>query len=93
MSYNRTWKLLNWNLRGINSEKEWLALTGKIEESGCEIICLQETKREHFNIEYIRKFCHKKFNKFEYLPLVGASGGIIIIWNGSRFNGHVAFQK
>jgi exonuclease III len=29
-------------LRGINSKKKWLAR--KIEESGCEIICLQETK-------------------------------------------------
>jgi exonuclease III len=93
MSHNRTWKILNWNLRGINSEKKWLSLAGKIEESACDIICLQETKREHFDIDYIRKFCHKKFNKFEYLPSIGASGGIIIIWNGALFNGHIEFQN
>jgi exonuclease III len=93
MSHNRTWKFLNWNLRGINSKKKWLAVAGQIEESACDIICLQETKREQFDIDYIRKFYHKKFNKFEYLPLIGASGGIIIMWNVSLFNGHIDFQN
>ena len=44
MDSTRQWKIMNWNLRGINSEKKWLALASKIEESGCDIICLQETK-------------------------------------------------
>jgi exonuclease III len=35
---------LNWNLRGINSEKKCLALASKIDESNCDIIFLQETK-------------------------------------------------
>jgi exonuclease III len=84
---------MNWNLRGINSEKKWLALSNKIEESGCDIICLQETKRELFDLAYIKKFCPKRFNKFEYVPSVGASGGLIIIWNGSLFNGELAFHN
>jgi exonuclease III len=84
---------MNWNLRGINSEKKWLALYNKIEESGCDIICLQETKRENFDMEYLRKFCHKKFEKFEFVSLVGASGGLIIIWNGSIFSGELAFAN
>jgi exonuclease III len=79
MESNRLWKILNWNLRGINSEKKWLALASKISESNCDIVCLQETKRELFDIQYLRNFCPKKFNKFEYMPSVGASGGLIII--------------
>jgi exonuclease III len=55
-------------LRGFNSEKKWVALAIKIVESNCDIICLQETKRETFDLDYTRKFCPKKFNKFEYLP-------------------------
>jgi hypothetical protein len=35
----------------------------------------------------------KKFNKFEFLPSIGASGGLIIIWNSSLFTGALAFQK
>jgi exonuclease III len=84
---------MNWNLRGINSEKKWLALYNKIEESGCDIICLQETKRELFDLTYIKKFCPKRFNKFEFVPSVGASGGLIIIWNGDLFNGEFAFHN
>jgi hypothetical protein len=44
-------------------------------------------------LAYIKKFCPKKFNKFEYVPYVGASGGLIIIWNGSLFNGELAFHN
>jgi exonuclease III len=93
MDLNRSWKILNWNLRGINSEKKWLALSSKIVESGCDIICLQETKRESFDLDYIKKFCPRKFNKFEFLPSVGASGGLIIIWNGNLFKGDLTFQN
>jgi hypothetical protein len=60
MDRNRIWKILNRNLRGINSENKWVALASKIEESNCDIICSQETKRYAFDLEYIRNFCPKK---------------------------------
>lgn len=91
MNNKRIWKILNWNIRGINSEKKWIALRNKIEESGCDIICLQETKREDFDSSYIKKFCPSKFTNFEFLPSRGASGGLITIWNGSLFSGHLSF--
>jgi exonuclease III len=62
-----------------------VGLANKIEESGCDIICIQETKRQTFDLAFIKKFCPRKFNKFEYLPSVGASGGIITIWNSNVF--------
>jgi exonuclease III len=93
MDRNRSWKILNWNLRGINSKKKWLALANKISESNCDIVCIQETKRESFDDQHLRNFCPKKLNKFEFIPSVGASGGIIIIWNGSLFNREVDFQN
>jgi exonuclease III len=46
-----------------------------IDESRHEIICLQETKREHFDLQFIQKFRPKKFTKFLFVPSVGASGG------------------
>lgn len=42
------------------------------------IFCLQETKRESFDIHYIRKFAPKRFDKFDYCPSLGASGGILV---------------
>jgi hypothetical protein len=52
---------------------------------------LQETKRENFDSKYLRNFCPKKFNKFVFVPSVGASGGLIIIWNESLFKGALEF--
>lgn len=46
---NRSCNILFWNIGGINSEQKWLALFDEISESSCSIICLQETKREHFD--------------------------------------------
>ena len=91
MNNKRIWNILNWNIRGINAETKWLALRQKIEESAAGIICFQETKREGFDLSYVHNFCPHRFTKFEYLPSVGASGGIIIIWVGSLLHGEVLF--
>ena len=93
MARHRQWKILNWNIRGINAVEKHLALFSKIEESGCTVNCLQETKREIFDLAYIRKIFPKRFSKFAYLPSIGASGGLIIIWNDSLLSGDVAFQN
>jgi hypothetical protein len=51
------------------------------------VICLQETKCEFFDQRFIRKFCPKRFDSFAYSPSVGASGGILVLWNSSVFSG------
>jgi hypothetical protein len=30
-----------------------------------------------------------RFNKFEFLPSDGASGGLLTIWNGNQFSGEL----
>jgi exonuclease III len=86
----RNWNILNWNIRGINSEDKCNAVKEKIEESLCAVYCIQETKRDHFEHSFIRKLAPKRFNKFAFSPSDGASGGILMGWNGSIFNGEVA---
>ena len=90
---SKDWKVLCWNVRGINSPTRWNSIRDKIQESGCDIVCLQETKREDFNILYIRKFCPPAFDSFVFLPSVGASGGSLIVWKGRRFDGELVFQN
>ena len=90
---NRSWNILNWNIRGINSKDKWLALRQKIDESDCNILCLQETKRESFDTAYIKNFCPNRINKFAFLPSVGASGGLLVAWNGSQFSGEIIAQN
>jgi len=80
---------LNWNIRGLNSDDKCNAIKAKIEESACSDYCIQETKRDNFDHSFIKKLAPKRFNKFEYSPSEGASGGILMGWNSSIFTGEV----
>ena len=85
----KTWNILNWNIRGINSDDKCNALRLKLDESNCAIYCIQETKRENFDHSFIRKFAPKRFDQFAYSPSQGNSGGILIGWNSSIFTGQI----
>lgn len=52
-------------------------------------MCLQETKRADFDASYISKFCPRHLNKFAFLPSVGASRGLLAIWNGNMFTNDI----
>lgn len=75
---SRAWNVLCWNVRGINDSDKWDAIRNKIEERNASIFCLQATKREVFDIQYIRKFAPRRFDKFDFSPSSGASGGILV---------------
>ena len=83
----RNWNVLCWNIRGLNAEEKHDAVRDKIEESGCSIVCLQETKIQSFDLPLVRKFAPRCFDKFDFVPSIGASGGILIIWNSAVFLG------
>lgn len=82
----RSWKVLTWNVRGINSSWKWDSVRNKIVEAQCDIICLQETKKENFDAPFLRKICPAVFDCFDFLPSVGASGGILVAWKGNTFD-------
>jgi len=86
---NRDWNVLCWNIRGINGSEKWEAMRNKVEESSCSILCIQETKRQTFDLPYIKNFVPRRFDCYECVPSMGASGGILIIWNSSIFKGEV----
>lgn len=89
MNHNWTWSILSWNIRGINSQQKWDPVRNKILESGVAFVCLQETKRSSFDSSYISKFSPRHLNKFAFSPSTGASRGILVLWNGSLFNGEI----
>jgi hypothetical protein len=76
-------------VQGINSSEKWPTIRNKIEESNCEISCFQETKKESFDSSFIKNFAPERFDKFIFSPSHGASGGILVCWNGSLFEGSV----
>lgn len=72
---------------------KWLALRNKIAEANADIICLQETKKEFFDSRYLKNFCPRRINKFDFLPSIGASGGLLVAWNDSLFDGETLFHN
>jgi exonuclease III len=88
-----SWKILNWNIRGVNDDKKWPLIMNKITESNAQILCFQETKRSSFDLPYIRNFCPRKFDQFAFLPSIGRSGGILTVWCSSEFSGSVVFSN
>ena len=93
MVHNKSWNLLSWNVRGLNSDKKWNSIRNKIMESKSEIICLQETKKETFDINFIRNLCPLDFDSLEFLPSVGASGGILVVWKSNASMGQLIFKN
>lgn len=85
--------MLCWNIRGINSEAKQLALRNAIRDSGCSVICLQETKRVSFDLSYVKLFGPRQFDQFVFVPSNGASGGLITIWNSATFSGSLIFSE
>jgi exonuclease III len=87
------WSVLSHNVRGINSTAKWNAIRCSIRDAGCEVICLQETKKEFFDSAYLKNFCPAHFDSFAFVPSMGNSGGSVIIWKSSRLSGNVIFQN
>jgi len=46
-------------------------------------------EKEHFDHAFIRKLAPKRFDSFDFVPSMGASGGILVGWNSSIFRGQV----
>ena len=86
-SSTRNWNVLCWNVRGLNSPSRQRAVREKIEENQCSIISLQETKCPSVDTNFVRSWCPRRFDQFAYIPSVGASGGLITVWNSSIFDG------
>lgn len=89
----RSWEVLCWNIRGINSDDKQLALNNAIRTSGCSVVCIQETKKTTFDLSFIKSCCPRQFDQFAYVPSQGASGGLLTIWKSSLFTGAVVFSS
>jgi exonuclease III len=90
---NKDWKVLTWNVRGINSEWKWNTVKNKLTESNCDIACLQEMKKEIIDANFIKRIYPTSLDSFDYLPSVGASGGILVIWKSSLFSATMKFTN
>jgi hypothetical protein len=73
--------ILFWNVRGLNSAARPDAVWTIVSSAKVDVVCLQETKKSHFDRWHALSMLGSKFdNNFVFLPSIGASGGIFISW-------------
>ena len=66
----------DWN---INDSDKWDPIRNKIEESSANIFCLQETKKENFDLHFsFLSLLLSVLIKFDFCPSKGTSGGILV---------------
>jgi exonuclease III len=77
-------KIVSWNIRGLGGlekRKEVRKLVGDL----CPfILCLQETKLQFFDASLSSSLWGTSSHAFSYRPSVGASGGLVTLWDSSE---------
>lgn len=82
---------MSWNVRGINTSSKWNAIRDKVLDSACDVVCFQETKKETLDLAFLKNVCPPSIDQMEFLPSVGASGGMLVAWKSSLFRGELLF--
>ena len=70
----RSWKVLCWNVRGLNSDARQCSVREKVIESQCSVLCLQETKLSSCSRSIMKVFAHMGLINLPSLPLVEPLG-------------------
>lgn len=89
----KPWNVLCWNVRGLNATRKWDSVRNKVVEASCEVVCFQETKKDYFDSDFIRKILPVSFDSFLFVPSEGASGGLLVAWKSSLFEGTLKFSN
>jgi hypothetical protein len=69
---NRQWKMLCWNGRGMNAQSKLTTIKSKIKEANCDIIYFHETKKEVFDVNFIKTFAHRVLTALNLSHLLGS---------------------
>jgi exonuclease III len=86
---NQQFRILSWNVRGLNSVARQEEVKQVIRCHKPELICLQETKLALVDSWIICNIAGTEYdNNFCYLPATGTRGGIIIAANNSSYQIH-----
>ena len=78
-------RFISWNVRGINGRDKRVLLKNFLRDWNCDLICLQETKLEDFELSDIRSIWGNQHVGFAVLKAIGSAGGILVLWNKNSF--------
>ena len=94
-------RILNWNVRGLNTKARRQVVRDLVTEHNCSIVCLQETKMQNLDATIVLEALGPKFaNSFTYLPVQETRGGVLLAVNEDYYNlsetqirGHTVITK
>ena len=77
--------ILSWNIRGLGSSGKRREVRNIVRRFKCDILIMCETKLTFPSHALLRNLGGGKLNKWEFLPSLGPSGGILIGWDDWLF--------
>jgi hypothetical protein len=74
-------KILSWNVRGLNEEAKRLRVRNLLSLWKVDIVCLQETKISWFTPSLVHSLWRCPYVDWCFVAAEGASGGILLMWD------------
>jgi exonuclease III len=74
-------RVISWNIRGLGSLVKRKEVRKLVREKNPSIVCLQETKLPICDDSLCSSFWGNAPNAYSFRPSVGASGGLLTIWD------------
>ncbi|GMJ01096.1 hypothetical protein HRI_003778800 [Hibiscus trionum] len=79
-------RILSWNVRGLGGGAKRRSVDEVIRKNKVDMVVLQETKLEDVPSMWVSSLWYSDSFEMAVSPSMGASGGILIIWEGNKFN-------
>lgn len=77
--------IFSWNVRGLNDSHKHCLVKSVISKLHRSVVCLQESKVDFVSHFFFRSCCESNFDKYHFLPTIGAFGGLITCWDSNHF--------
>lgn len=84
-SKSKSIKFLTWNVRGLNCKKKRMLIKKTIMEEAPQVLCLQETKWDMDNAQFVRQTVGPKLDNYLMIKAQGTAGGVIVAWDSGIF--------
>ena len=87
-------KLISWNVRGLGRPEKRRAIAKLVRMEKPSMVLIQESKLEEVGGSLLTQIGGGKLNKLEFSRSVGASGGLVSVWEDSFFElAHVVLDS
>ena len=74
-------KILSWNVRGLNDSRKRLIVKNCLREWKCDVICLQETKLSGMDRQMVGNLWSCPYVDWVALDAVQTAGGVVMMWD------------